>query len=354
MISTIAWVEKDREGHARIRILDQTWLPQTEVFLELTGVPALSEAIQSLRIRGAPALGIAGAYGVALAAEQAAQAAAADPQEADRCVERAAQEIRAVRPTAANLAWGADRTLRRYVDARARGLDPRGAAAAVLEEARAIHEEDLEASRAMGKAGVPLVPQGGRVLTHCNTGGLATGGLGTALAVVFEAAYAGRRPHVFVDETRPLLQGARLTAWELQREGIDATLLVDGAAAWLIASQGVDLVLVGADRIALNGDTANKVGTYGLALAAARHRVPFYVVAPSSTFDMSLASGTEIQVEERPADEVRNLGGAPIAPRAIPVWNPAFDVTPAELIAGWVTDRGILLPPFAALREPPG
>jgi len=340
MIPTIAW----NPDPPAVRILDQTRLPAAEVFLDLSEIDALCEAIASLRVRGAPAIGIAGGYGVALAAAQAA----GDAASADARVEAAAERLRAVRPTAANLAWGVGRVRQRYRDARAEGKPPAAAAAAALAEAGGIHEEDLEASRAMGRAGVTLVPQRGRVLTHCNTGGLATGGLGTALAVVFEAARAGREPSVFVDETRPLLQGARLTAWELEREGIPATLLVDGAAAWLMASRGVDLVLVGADRIAANGDTANKVGTYGLAVSAARHRVPFYIVAPLSTFDARIASGREIPVEERAAEEVRSVLASPIAPRAVAVWNPAFDVTPAELIAGWVTERGLLRPPFRA------
>ena len=339
MIPTIAWAP-DRPA---VRILDQTRLPATEVFLDLTEIDAICEAIAELRVRGAPAIGIAGAYGVALAAHRASRhpGTAADPE-----VEQAAARLRAVRPTAANLAWGVSRALQRYRESRAQGKAPGSAAAAALAEARAIHEEDLEASRAMGRAGVLLVPQRGKILTHCNTGGLATGGLGTALAVVFEAARVGREPRVFVDETRPLLQGARLTAWELEREGIAATLLVDGAAAWLFATRGVDLVLVGADRIAANGDTANKIGTYGVALAAARHRVPFYVVAPISTFDSEIPSGAAIPVEERGADEVRTIRRTPIAPAGVRVWNPAFDVTPAELIAGWVTERGIVRPPF--------
>lgn len=339
MTPTIAW----SPDPPAVRILDQTRLPSAEVFLDLTEVDSLCEAIAMLRVRGAPAIGIAGAYGVALAA---LRAAARDEASADARVEDAAARLRSVRPTATNLAWGVARVRQRYRDARTQGKAPLAAATAALAEAGAIHEEDLEASRAMGRAGAALVPQGGRVLTHCNTGGLATGGLGTALAVVFEAARAGREPSVFVDETRPLLQGARLTAWELGREGIAATLIVDGAAAWLMASRGVDLVLVGADRIAANGDTANKVGTYGLAVAAARHRVPFYVVAPLSTFDANIAGGSEIPVEERAAEEVRSILEIPIAPRTVPVWNPAFDVTPAELIAGWVTERGILRPPF--------
>jgi methylthioribose-1-phosphate isomerase len=204
-------------------------------------------------------------------------------------------------------------------------------------------------SRAIGAAGTSLVPQGGRIITHCNTGGLATGGLGTALAVAFAAQEAGKAPEVLVDETRPLLQGARLTCWELLRAGIAATLMVDGAAAWRMATGGADLVLVGADRIAANGDAANKIGTYALAIAAARHQVPFYVVAPSSTFDRACPSGAEIPIEARPPAEVRGYRDRPVAPEGVAAWNPAFDVTPAALIAGWVTERGVLQPPFAEL-----
>ncbi|MBD3235257.1 MAG: S-methyl-5-thioribose-1-phosphate isomerase, partial [Candidatus Eisenbacteria bacterium] len=263
----------------------------------------------------------------------------------------AAARLRAVRPTATNLAWAVDRVSAAYRTRREADADPPLAADAALAEARAIHEEDLEMSRRMGAAGLELVPPGGGVITHCNTGGLATGGLGTALAVVFAAAEAGREVRVFVDETRPLLQGARLTAWELQRAGIDATLLVDGAAASLLASGCVDLALVGADRVAANGDAANKIGTYGLALAAARHRVPFYVVAPSTTFDLATPCGAQIAIEQRPAEEVRRFGDQPVAPAEVAVWNPAFDVTPAELIRGWVTEQGLLQPPFEVLRR---
>ncbi|MCK4304193.1 MAG: S-methyl-5-thioribose-1-phosphate isomerase [Candidatus Eisenbacteria sp.] len=347
MIATIAWT-----GSA-IRILDQTRLPEAEIYLDLDDLDGLCEAILNLRIRGAPAIGIAGIYGVALmalhAAEGSWQGAAADPE---RRFLQSAQRIREIRPTAVNLAWAVDRAVDCFTAARSRGASLKDAAAAVLTAARELHAADLDASRAMGKAGAVLLKQGSRVLTHCNTGGLATGGLGTALAVVFEAARRGKAPCVYVAETRPLLQGARLTAWELLREGIEATVVVDGARAWLMANEGLDLVLVGADRIAANGDTANKIGTLGGAVAAARYGVDFYVVAPFSTFDLNLPSGAEIPVEQRSADEVRCLGGKYVTPKTAPVWNPAFDVTPAELIKGWITEHGILQPPFdGGLRQ---
>jgi methylthioribose-1-phosphate isomerase len=349
MIPTIAWSPDLRR--AAIRILDQTRLPREEAYLDLETIPDLCEAILALRVRGAPAIGIAGAYGVALAARLAVEErershraggahAAPGLTELLCAIEAAAARLRAVRPTAVNLAWAIDRVLARL---RASGGD---LAAIALAEARAIHDEDLAMSRAMGEHGAALLPQGARVLTHCNTGGLATGGLGTALAVVFAAHDQGKAPRVFVDETRPLLQGARLTMWELMRAGIPATLIVDGAAAWAMKRHRVDAVLVGADRIAANGDAANKIGTYGLAIAAARHGVPFYVVAPSSTFDPALPSGDAIPIEERPAVEVLAGGmggatGAGAASRIATVWNPAFDVTPAELITGWVTEQGV-------------
>ncbi len=349
MTPTIAWVG-DAET-AAIRILDQTRLPEEEVYLELREIPPLCEAIAPLRIRGAPAIGIAGAYGVALAAQRAVGSEAGDEQ-IRAAVARAAEQLRAARPTAVNLAWGVDRIVERFAAAwgSERGVTAaRRAAAAALAGARAVHEEDLAMSRAMGAAGARLVPEGGRIITHCNTGGLATGGLGTALAVAFRAQEEGKAPRVFVDETRPLLQGARLTTWELLRAGIAATLIVDGAAAWRMATGGADLVLVGADRVAANGDAANKIGTYALAIVAARHGVPFYVVAPSSTFDLECPRGSEIVIEARPAEEVRSFRGRAAAPPEVEVWNPAFDVTPAELIAGWVTEGGVRRPPFSEL-----
>ncbi len=327
MIPTVAW------GGDAVRIIDQTRLPAEEIYLDLTSLEALCEAILSLRVRGAPAIGICAGYGLALMAQRAEDASA---------VRRAAATLRAVRPTAVNLAWAVARVLRSHEDALARGEGLQAAGAAALAEARAIHEEDLAASRAMGLFGAELVGPRARILTHCNTGGLATGGLGTALAVVFTAARAGKRPHVFAAETRPLLQGARLTAWELRRAGIPVTVLVDGARAWLMATAGIDLVLVGADRVAANGDTANKIGTYTVAVLARENKIPFYVAAPLSTFDLSLDSGDQIPIEERHSREVTHLSGLPIAPDGVKVRNPAFDVTPARYITAIVTEKGVL------------
>jgi methylthioribose-1-phosphate isomerase len=344
-IPTLAWVGEPGQRPA-IRILDQTRLPRAEVYVDLSDVASLCEAVYALRVRGAPAIGIAGAYGVALAAHTFAAGAATTARDGLAQVREAAAAIRAVRPTAVNLGWAVDRTLRKVAVAAEAAAPMQALATAALDEARAIHAEDLAMSRAMGQHGAALLASNARILTHCNTGGLATGGLGTALAVVFTAAAAGKRPHVFVDETRPLLQGARLTMWELARAGIGATLIVDGAAAWAMKCHSIDAVLVGADRVAANGDAANKIGTYGLAIAAARHNVPFYVVAPSSTFDAALPTGDGIPIEERPAAEVlaEAEGGATgtgAALSAVSVWNPAFDVTPAELITGWVTEAGV-------------
>jgi methylthioribose-1-phosphate isomerase len=359
MIRTIVW--SPDAACPTIRILDQTRLPREEVYLDLDTIPDLCEAILALRIRGAPAIGIAGAYGVALAARLAARevperdapgAGGGGAPDLLARIETDASRLRAVRPTAVNLAWAIDRVLARLRASRAPGGSaarpaPAGDLASLaLAEARAIHDEDLAMSRAMGAHGAALLPHGAGILTHCNTGGLATGGLGTALAVVFTAHDQGKAPRVFADETRPLLQGARLTMWELARAGIPATLIVDGAAAWAMKRQRIDAVLVGADRIAANGDAANKIGTYGLAIAAARHGVPFYVVAPSSTFDPALPSGDAIPIEERPATEVlagwsAGASDADAAPSSAGAWNPAFDVTPAELITGWVSEQGV-------------
>ncbi len=360
-VPTIEW------GSLGVRLLDQTRLPYEVSVLELDELEALCEAIASLRVRGAPAIGIAGAYGLAQACRLCAQERfeALGPAVTARAdvsaslstrLHAAARRLRDVRPTAINLAWAVDRVWDRLDHAWRKGeADPKDAHAALeiaLEEARAIHEEDLEASRRMGREGAELVPRGARILTHCNTGGLATGGLGTALAVVFEAARQGKDPLVYVAETRPLLQGARLTAWELERAGIRASLLVDGARAHLMATTGCDLVLVGADRVAANGDTANKIGTLAGAVAAKRYGVSFYVVAPTSTFDLGIATGQEIPVEMRGPGEVRAFGGVPVAPEGVDVWNPAFDITPAELITGWVTERGVLTPPFSDWGPP--
>jgi methylthioribose-1-phosphate isomerase len=328
---TVAW----RGGEdGELALLDQTVLPHRRRVLAIRDVDAAIEAIVQLRVRGAPAIGVAAAYAVVLGVRAANPA----PSEFCNVVADVCARLGAARPTAVNLRWALDRS------ARAAAADP--TLAALLREARAIHAEDAAMCERMGRFGAPLVPHGGCVLTHCNTGRLATAGDGTALAVLFRAWQDGVRFSVLADETRPLLQGARLTALELAAAGIPVELCCDGAAAGLIARGAVQLVLVGADRIAANGDFANKVGTYGLALACAAHGVPFYAVAPRSTFDLAIAGGQGIPIEERDATEVTALGGMPIAAAGVGARNPAFDVTPARLVAGIVTDRGILRPPY--------
>lgn len=327
-IMTIRWSAEERS----VRILDQRRLPQRETYLEIRTPAQMITAIRSLAIRGAPALGIAGAYGVALAAHRAIDAGA-DPRHA---VLRAAKRLSVARPTAVNLRRGVETATR---------LAASGPLDRLQRAGDRLLEEDLAASRSMAEHGLPLVPEGRRVLTHCNTGGLATGGLGTALAVIRLAALRGRIPEVLVDETRPLLQGSRLTLWELRRDGIPARAIPDGAAAWAIRRLDVGCVMVGADRIARNGDTANKIGTYGLALAAAAHGIAFYIVAPTTTFDLGMPDGDTIPIEERSPQEVLRAAGWRRTDEGT-AFNPAFDVTPARLIAGWVTEKGVLSPPF--------
>jgi methylthioribose-1-phosphate isomerase len=332
----------------RLTILDQTLLPGEERWLELDTVEGVVEAIAMLRVRGAPAIGIAAAMGLVAAL----RARTIGPREAFlRLVERDAATIRAARPTAVNLGWAMDRMTRR---AAATPGDGRAVLGALEAEAQAIWDEDKDACRRMAEHGQKVLEVRARgragaeinVLTHCNTGFLATGGIGTALGIVHLAAERGTRVHVWVDETRPLLQGSRLTAWELAKAGIPHTVITDGAAASLMAAGKVDLVLVGADRIARNGDTANKVGTFSLAVVARHHGVPFYVVAPFSTFDLACPDGSAIPIEQRSAAEVTRPLGRQAAPEGSAAYNPAFDVTSAELISGWVTERGILQPPF--------
>lgn len=337
-LETVRW----RDG--KVRVIDQTALPWQERYLELATVPEVIDAIQRLVVRGAPAIGVAGALGLALAARAAAETNAG---EFLRRLESARTALAAARPTAVNLRWALDRCLLR-VGAEVGRNDVRTLASLLLLEAERILEEDLALSRAMAEHGVPLLPETGSVLTHCNTGGLATAGGGTALGVVLHGAALGKRLFVHVDETRPLLQGARLTAWELARAGIPHAVNCDGAAAWILKTARVDAVLVGADRIAANGDTANKVGTLGVALAARAYGVPFYVVAPRSSFDLTIATGDEIPIEERAPEEVTHLGGVALAPPGAGARNPAFDVTPSDCIAGWVTERGVERPPFPA------
>lgn len=336
--ASLRWVG-DAAGH--LEILDQTLLPVRTSWLACHDVPAVVEAIKSLRVRGAPAIGIAGGYGLAVAAGEAVRAGL-DP---DRCrahVIARGSELATARPTAVNLRWAVDRCLR-VVDRLPPQTTPTELAHGVLAEARAIHDEDRWLCDAIGRHGAAVLPAGG-VLTHCNTGALATGGMGTALAVITTAWDAGRRFEVFADETRPLFQGSRLTAWELVQRGIPVTVLCDSAAAHLLATGRVAACLVGADRIAANGDSANKIGTYGLAILARAHGVPFYVAAPSSTFDLSITDGDGIPIEERAADEVLRPLGATAAPDGARAFNPAFDVTPAGLIRGIITERGVIDP----------
>jgi methylthioribose-1-phosphate isomerase len=331
-LPTLRWLDGD-QGPA-IALLDQTRLPAEESVVTCASVAELIDAIRRLVIRGAPALGLAGAFGVALAAYRGEDVAAA------------ARALAAARPTAVNLAWGTGRALAAYQAARqAGGPDiERQCAGAALAAARAIAADEAAASAAMARHGLPLIPAGGRVLTHCNTGALVSSGEGTAFAVILAAHRAGRLAKLWVDETRPLLQGSRLTAWEARRAGIDYAVLPDAAAAGLLASGAVDVVLTGADRIAADGSVANKVGTYGLAVLARHHAVPFVVVAPVSTIDFGTADGSGIVVEHRPAGEVTTLAGQPIAPAGSPGYNPAFDVTPGGLITALVTERGIAQP----------
>jgi methylthioribose-1-phosphate isomerase len=312
----VAW-----EGDA-VAYLDQRALPHEVRYVRAKTAEEIAGAIASLAVRGAPCIGVFGAYGTALLYRTIAHEAQRDA---------AIALVRAARPTAVNLAWAVDRV--------------RGAADP-LAEAHAIAGQQRAADAALGEHGLELIPKGARILTHCNTGPLATAGGGTALGVILTAARAGKKPHVFVDETRPLLQGARLTYLELQRAGVDAVLQSDAAAASAMARQRIDLVIVGADRVARNGDTANKVGTYALAILAAHHGIPFYVAAPRSTFDPAIASGAEIPIEERDPAEVTSFGGVRVAPEGAAVYNPAFDVTPGHLIAAFVTECGILRPPY--------
>jgi len=322
-----------------LRMLDQTLLPGEEVWLELRDHRAVAEAIRSMRVRGAPAIGVAGAYGLALAA---LNAEAGSRQELVDSLREAADELIATRPTGANLAWAVRRTLAAAEDSG----DPDVIRRAVVREAEAIHSEDIEGNRALGRHALELVPNSASFLTHCNAGALATGGYGTALGVVRAAVEAGRDVRVVATETRPLSQGARLTAWELVRDGIDCQLIVDSAVGQLLRRGETDLVVVGADRIAANGDTANKIGTYNIAVLAREHGVPFYVAAPTSTIDMALPDGDAIEIEERGEDEVTSPGGRRIAPESVRVANPAFDVTPNALITAIITERGIARPPY--------
>jgi methylthioribose-1-phosphate isomerase len=315
-----------------LRLVDQRALPDELTFLDCRRLEDVAHAIRTLAVRGAPAIGIAAAYGVIVGLLEG------------RDMEETVSVLASTRPTAVNLFWALERMKRAAVSSETR--EKTVLAECLLREARAIHEEDIENNRRMGDFGQSLLPAEGTVLTHCNAGALATGGYGTALGVLRSARAVGKKLRIYAGETRPLMQGARLTAWELDRDGFDVTLICDSMAAALMRTRSVDAVFVGADRIAANGDTANKIGTYGLALIARCHEVPFYVAAPSGTLDPTLASGKDIPIEERDLSEIRALPNGKRVPERIPVWNPAFDVTPSDLITSIVTEKGIFCGPY--------
>jgi len=324
-----------------VRIIDQRALPEAEITRDLESAESVADAIRQLQVRGAPLIGIAAAMG--LVAGMREQRTVARAEYLSRLKELASL-LGAARPTAVNLRWALDRMLR-VAEVTS------GGGAELWErlrvEATTIWEEDRAMCRKIGEHGLTILPDGASVLTHCNTGALATGGIGTALAPIYLAHEKGRKVHVYVDETRPLLQGSRLTAWELMHAGISCALITDAAAATLMRQAKVDVVLVGADRICANGDFANKIGTYGLAVLARHHGVPFYCAAPWSSVDVTLAEGDLIPIEQRAPAEVTVMAGRPTAPEGMPALNPAFDVTPARYVTGFITDRGIVQPPFS-------
>ncbi len=338
MIDTIQWTS---DG---VVMIDQTRLPLEETYVTCRTYEEVATAIRDMVVRGAPAIGVAAAMGVAIGV---AQADGGDP---DARFETICRTLAATRPTAVNLFWAIDRMRRLYESLRGQPLAE--IQRRMIEEAKIVREEDIAVNRAMGRNGAPLLPDGKTVLTHCNAGALATAGYGTALGVIRAAVEQGKHLDVFADETRPFLQGARLTIWELQKDGIPATLITDNMAGHFLKSGRIGCVVVGADRIAANGDVANKVGTYGVAVLAKENGVPFYVAAPVSTLDLSLASGDAIPIEQRAAAEVTHVFGHPIAPPGTAVQNPAFDVTPARYVSAIITERGVARAPYeASLRE---
>jgi methylthioribose-1-phosphate isomerase len=323
-------------------LVDQLRLPQEAVTVSCRTLEEVARAIKTMQVRGAPAIGCTAAYGIALVARQSTASSA------EALLHELAQArtmLDAQRPTAVNLRWATTRMLQYAEATLASGID--ALRNGLLNEAHAILQEDLAMCRAIGAHGAPLIPERGHVLTHCNAGGLATAGYGTALGPIRTAHSQGRPLHVYVDETRPFLQGARLTAWELQQAGIMQTLITDNMAGYMMRCGAIDCIIVGADRIVANGDVANKIGTYSLAVLANTHHLPFYVAAPSSTIDLSLSHGDQIPIEERAADEVTHLRGHAIAPEGVHAAHPAFDITPNERITAIITEKGVLYPPFA-------
>jgi methylthioribose-1-phosphate isomerase len=343
MIPTLTWTP---EG---VRFIDQTRLPLEESYVLATTYEQVADAITTMVVRGAPAIGVSAAYGIALGAKNT-KAGTADEFAPE--FERICAQLAATRPTAVNLFWAIDRMKALFARLRASGATLAKIQEKILAEAHAMYQEDIAACKAMGAFGAELLPDEGGVLTHCNAGALATCGYGTALGVIRAAVEQGRRIHVFVDETRPFLQGARLTAWELMADGIPTTVICDNMAASLMRQGRIQAAIVGADRIAANGDTANKIGTYNVAILAREHGIPFYVAAPWSTIDLATATGDAIPIEERPAREVTHLAGKQITPNGVGISNPAFDVTPAKYISAIITERGVLRAPYLeSLKE---
>ncbi len=338
MLPTIAWQDSD------IVMVDQRKLPAAEVYVTCRSVNAVAKAIKTMVIRGAPAIGVCAAMGLALGAERSK---ATGTKQFTTEFQRNCDLLAATRPTAVNLFWAIERMKRSFSDGALAGESVDQLKARLRVEADRIHDDDLASCRAIGAHGATLVPAEARILTHCNAGALATAGYGTALGVIRAAVAAGKKVRVVADETRPFLQGARLTAWELVKDGIDTTVITDNMAGALMRAGDIDLVVVGADRIAANGDTANKIGTYTVAVLAREHGIPFYVAAPWSTIDLATPDGDAIPIEERDAREVTHLGAIQLAPEGAHVRNPSFDVTPNKFITAIITERGIFRPPFA-------
>jgi methylthioribose-1-phosphate isomerase len=337
MIKTIEWTD---EG---VRMIDQRKLPTEEVYPVFRTYQEVAQAIKDMVIRGAPAIGVAAAMGVAIGVQSST---AETVEELENDLIGACNVIAAARPTAANLFWAIERMKRTFAEAKSQTRSVDEIKARLVDEAKQMREEDIRINQQMGRHGASLIPDAARVLTHCNAGTLATAGYGTALGVIRAAVEQQKRVHVLVDETRPFLQGARLTAWELHKDNIPVTLITDNMAGYFMKAGKVDCVIVGADRIAANGDVANKIGTYSLAVLAKAHGIPFYVAAPISTLDLTLTSGDQIPIEQRPITEVTHISDQTIAPEGIEVANPAFDVTPHEYITAIITERGVARPPY--------
>jgi methylthioribose-1-phosphate isomerase len=332
-VKTIKW-ENDR-----VVMLDQRLLPQKEVYRVCRDYKAVAEAIRSMVIRGAPAIGVAAAMGVALGCLKATE------KGFDREFERIVATLSKTRPTAVNLSWSLERVRKVYRENRERGVQ--AVKRSLKEEAMKIYQEDIAANRQLSRLGAVLLGNACHIMTHCNAGALATAGYGTALGVIRALKESGKQVEVWVNETRPLLQGARLTAWELKKEKIPATLVTDNMAGYIMQKGAVDAVIVGCDRVAANGDVANKIGTYSVAVLAKRHGIPFYVAGPTSSIDIKCPSGKEIPIEQRDPEEVSHIFGRALAPKGIRTFNPAFDVTPQELISAIITEKGVIYPPYA-------